>query len=324
MLLLPLLVAISGTYRNPIWNQDFPDPYVVESGADFYAYATQRDDLGFQCLHSKDLVHWERLPDVFKPSWADDHYWAPEVHAWKGKWYLVYSARNRMTHKHDVAIAVGDSAHGPFHEWSKLVDGSTNNVGDIDATLYLDEKRPFLLYSAEDPRSIEIVPLSGDLSHTVGEPTMLLKPDRPIEKQITEAPTLVKRDDRYWLFYSTGWFQSNKRDACYQIWAASSPRLFGPYVKPPKPLITTKPEEVYSPGHQCILDLPTGESWILYHAWDNSAEPLYDQNRHGRTLRMDRLRWTQSGPTTTAPTTTPQPEPHILRHSSAKPLSAQK
>jgi beta-xylosidase len=313
MILLTLMLAASGTYQNPVWGEDFPDPYVAQCGHDFYAYATHRDDSGFQCLHSKDLVHWERLPAVFKPSWSDEHYWAPEVHPWGHKWYLVYSAKNRTTHKHDVAIAVGPSPVGPFQELANLVDGSSNKVGDIDATLYFDHTKPYLLYSAEEPRSIQIVELSPDLSKTVGPSTMLLKPDRPIEKNVTEAPTMVKRSGRYWLFYSTGWFQSYKRDACYQIWAASSTSPLGPFVKPEKPLITSKSGSVYDPGHQCVLDLPSGESWIFYHGWDDSAEPLYGQNRRGRTLRMDRLIWTEAGPESNGPTTTLQKAPTLLR-----------
>lgn len=310
----------SATFSNPVWPSNFPDPHIVFHEGTFYAYATHNSARGFQVLESKDMVAWKELPAVGKPTWSDGQYWAPEVHLYKGKWYLFYSAQDRVTKKRDAAVAVGDTPLGPFKDVAKLVLGKdlTDDPGDngaIDQTLFVeDDGTPYLLYIREPgPRSLNMVKLAPDLSRTVGEHKVLLLADRPEEKGVLDAPTLVKRDGKYWLFYSSGWFQSWKRDACYQVYVASSKSLFGPYTKPEKPILTTRADAVYSPGHQCLIELPSGEWWMGYHAWDATGEPMYGHNKAGRSLRIDRVTWTATGPNCNGPTTDPQPLPKLSK-----------
>lgn len=303
------------TFRNPVWERDFPDPFLLRDGKDFYAYGTQSGPGGFQVMTSRDLVHWTHLGRVGKPDWADDQFWAPEVVRRNGKWFLFFSARDRESGKRDLAVAVGESPRGPFRHHAKLVlgrdenDGSDDN-GAIDATVYEEAGRSYLLYVREaPPRAIKIVALSRDYLRTEGEAKVLLLADRAEERGVLDAPTLVRRGDAYWLFYSSGWFQSRKEDACYRVWAARSPSLMGPYVKPDRPLLETRSGETYSPGHQSLIELPSGEWWIAYHGWNAEGEPRYGHNPSGRTLRLDRLTWTKDGPRANGPTVSEQPAP---------------
>ena len=308
-------LTLSATFSNPVWKKDFPDPHIVRDRDTFYAFATHNSPAGFQIMSSKDLTTWQHLGGVNVPEWSDGQLWAPEVYEWQGKWYMFYSARDKVSRKRDLAISVADKPTGPYRFVSKLVLGTQENPGKdengaIDPNLYVEDGNPYLLYIREaPPRSIKIVRLTMDLTKTAGEPRVVLPVDRDIEKGILDAPTLVKRDGIYWLFYSSGWFQSYKRDACYQVWAAKSNNLNGPYVKPEKPLLTTKPGETYSPGHQAIVQLASGEWWLAYHAWDASDEPLYRQNKNGRTLRLDRLQWRKDGPRCVGPSISPQTAP---------------
>lgn len=313
-----ILTMLSGpTFTNPVWNRDFPDPYVVRDGDTFYAFATHNSSAGFQMMSSKDLVEWKHLGGVNLPEWSDGQLWAPEVTKWKGKWYMFYSARDRQSRKRDLAVSVADRIRGPYKFLAKLVPGSTENSGPdengaIDPNLYIEGGKPYLLYIREaPPRAVKMVELTPDLTKTVGEAKVLIGVDREIEKGVLDAPTLIKHQGAYWLFYSSGWFQSWKRDACYQVWAAKSSSLKGPYVKPDSPLLKTKEGETYSPGHQAVFKLPSGEWWMAYHAWNAEKEPLYRQNPNGRTLRLDRLQWTASGPTVNGPTIKEQERPRI-------------
>ena len=65
------------TYTNPIFDEDFPDPAVIQApDGYYYAYATQtlRDGrwINIQVARSSDLVDWEYLGDAMpeKPVWA--------------------------------------------------------------------------------------------------------------------------------------------------------------------------------------------------------------------------------------------------------------
>jgi len=319
--MIPILaltaLAQEATYTNPIWPKNFPDPFIARDGSTFYVCGTQNSKNGFQIMKSQDLVHWDPLPAIGKPEWSDGQYWAPEVYKWKGMWYLLFAAKDRISQKRDLAISVGDRPDGPFKFLSKLVLGTSENSGSddngaIDANLYVERGKPYLLYIRESkPRSVKMIALSPDLSKTIGEAQVLIGVDRQIEQGILDAPTLIKRKGTYFLFYSSGWFQSSKKDANYQVWAATSKSLWGPYTKPSEPVLKGIPDQIYSPGHQCLIELPSGEWWMGYHGWDASGEPHYGQNPNGRTLRIDRLEWTKDGPKCVGPTLTPQRLPKI-------------
>ncbi len=312
--LFPAAAQPAPSYLNPVWAKDFPDPFVLEQGGKFYAYATETSGFhGFQVMESPDLVHWTHKGIAFKPPWSDIHYWAPEVKAYKNRFYLTYSALNPKTDKHDIAIAVSDSPLGPFEHRGILVSGENNRFGAIDGTIFIDsDKTPYLLYSEEDPRGIIARKLADDLTRVSDERHVLTQPDLPEEGGVNEAPTLIKRGDTYVLIYAGGGFQSeNKSGANYTVRYAVSKNLFGPYTKDRTPLMQSVPGEVYSPGHQCVIQTSRGEWWLLYHAFDNQREPRYGSNPLGRTLRLDPLEWAGSVPRMkfASPSLSPRPAP---------------
>jgi len=302
------------TYTNPVWDRDCPDPFVLAHRGRFYAYATESGEKGFQVLESPDLVRWTHRGVAYRPPWSDTHYWAPEVVWRRGLFHMTYSATNPATGKHDIGVATARSPLGPFTHRAILVRGDDNRVGVIDATVFFDRDRtPYLIYSEEDPRAIVLRRLSPELDRVVGPRVELLRPDREIERGVVEAPTMVLRRGVYHLFYSSGWFQSNKADACYAVYRAFSRSLTGPYVKDPRPVLQTVSGSVYGPGHQCIHALPGGEHWMVYHGWDARGEPRYGANPAGRTLRIDRMVWIGDVPVVDGPTTSPRPAPRVRR-----------
>jgi arabinan endo-1,5-alpha-L-arabinosidase len=65
------------TFANPVLDENFPDPAVLRArDGYYYVYATQGEHDGrmvnIQAARSRDLVRWERIPDVLptKPRWA--------------------------------------------------------------------------------------------------------------------------------------------------------------------------------------------------------------------------------------------------------------
>ena len=54
--------VVNGNYQNPILPMDFSDPDAVRVGEDYYLISSSFTYLpGVPVLHSKDLVHWERI-----------------------------------------------------------------------------------------------------------------------------------------------------------------------------------------------------------------------------------------------------------------------
>src|SRR5512138_3016978 len=78
------------------------DPFVlpVPSERRYYLYGTMgpyswsESALGFDCHTSTDLHIWEGPREVFRPPagfWADRNFWAPEVHAHRGQYFMFAS-----------------------------------------------------------------------------------------------------------------------------------------------------------------------------------------------------------------------------------------
>jgi beta-xylosidase len=301
-------------YTNPVYDRDFPDPFVLRSGDRFYAFATHSGGHGFQVMESPDLVRWTHRGTAFTPPWSNEHLWAPEVIRYRDRYYMTYSARNPQTKRHDIGVATAAAPAGLYTHQAILVRGDDSRVGVIDTTVFIDaDGTPYLAYVLEAPNRILLRRLAPDLLKVEGATTELVRPDRPWERDINEAPTLLLRNGVYHLFFSVGWFQSNKADASYAVCHAAARSLRGPYVKDPAPLLATVPGKVYGPGHQCLITLPGGEEWLAYHAWDDRNEPRYGSNPAGRTLRIDRLRWQGDTPIVEGPTVTPQPAPAISK-----------
>jgi GH43 family beta-xylosidase len=117
-----------------------------------------------------------------------------------------------------------------------------------------------------------------------------------------EGPCVVKRDGRYWCFYSGGAWREPTYGVSYAV--ADSP--LGPFVEPMEAsdgpaLMRSIPGRVIGPGHNSVVVGPDGEDWIVYHAWD--------AGHTARRMCIDRLRWTDDGPRTDGPTWTAQRAP---------------
>jgi beta-xylosidase len=307
--------AAGRVYTNPVWGHDFPDPQMIFFKGLFYVYGTETAAVGpgFQVMSSPDMVHWTRPRIAFTPPWSTRHLWAPEVVHYRGKFYMTYSALNPETKRHDTGIAVSDTPLGPFEHRAILVHADETQGGAIDSTIFFERGgSPYLIYSQEHPRCLVMQPLARDLMSVRPERIVLLHPDRPREHDVTEAPTLIKRNGVYHLFFSTGWFQARKGECNYAVCHASSRQLYGPYVKDREPLITTVPGHVYGPGHQAVITTPAGEMWLVYHGWDPTGEPRYGGgNSGGRSLRIDRILWDGDTPRVVGPTTDPQTAPIV-------------
>ena len=201
------------TFSNPLPVQ-LGDPYVLHTGNIYYMYGTGGADKGFAAYSSTDLVHWNKVGQVYfhdnKNGWSnpkakwDGAYWAPEVYEVKGKFYLFYSAQWKQNpadqeENFRIGVAVADKPTGPF------IDLNNQPIFDpgyptIDADVFFDSNgKAYLYYSRvayKHPVESEIadwarkkgwyteieeswvygVELKRDFSGVTGEPVLLLRP----------------------------------------------------------------------------------------------------------------------------------------------------
>src|SRR5215208_7448364 len=141
------------TFTNPVYDRDFPDPFVLHVGDTYYAYATNSADKQVQTLTSHDLVHWQPARDALPQvgPWTENgHTWAPEVLARDDGTYVLYYTGNRC-----IGRAVAEEPLGPYVDDAKeaLVCNQAEG-GSIDASPFRDDDGSLYLYWKNDANSI--------------------------------------------------------------------------------------------------------------------------------------------------------------------------
>ncbi len=258
-------------------DQDFPDPDLLSTGGEYYAYATNAPGINVQLARSSDLQAWEvlstdALPEL--PEWSlPGKTWAPDVSEFSpGHFVMYFTVANAEPEVQCIGVATSSSAEGPFQaQGDGPIVCPDEDGGAIDPSTFVakDGKR-YLLFKndgnccAKDTW-LQIVELSADGLSLEGDATRLLKQDQPWEGNLIEAPTLVERDGRYVLFYSANDYGSDQ----YAIGYATADAATGPYAKADGPLLTTElaDDRYLGPGGQDVIATPEGDSFA-FHSWD--------------------------------------------------------
>ena len=178
------------------------DPWVVADDPNRTYWLFSKNDpavtgdrrIGIMAYASGDLAHWQRPRLVFalpQGSWADDGGWAPEVHRWKGRWYLFATFHNekaalpakskRPLYRRATLLAVADRIEGPYALVHKGEPPTPVDAMTLDGTLHIDAAgKPWMVYAHEwlqlGVGTIEALPLKDDLS-PAGKPRVLFRAD---------------------------------------------------------------------------------------------------------------------------------------------------
>lgn len=168
------------------------DPFILPFEGKYYMYGTRvgnpaaeggawGDQKGFDVYISADLEEWSAPVCVFSAGagfWGTRDFWAPEVHLWKGKFYMFASfmaeGACRGTH-----ILVAERPEGPFVP-TRPEPITPADWECLDGTFYVDAAGvPHIVFCHEwlqiKDGTVCAMPLSEDLCAAVGEPRMLWK-----------------------------------------------------------------------------------------------------------------------------------------------------
>ncbi len=192
------------------------DPFVLVYEGKYYMYGTRAETCwgkatGFDCYVGTNLEDWEGPYEVFhKPEdfWADKNCWAPEVHFYKGAFYMFATFKGEEIIG-GTQILKAESPLGPFVEHS-IRQITPKDWECIDGTFYVSpEGKPYMVFVHEwvqiQDGTICAVELSADLTHAVGEPFQLFaaseaeewvvaheNPNRPGKNYVTDGPFLYR------------------------------------------------------------------------------------------------------------------------------------
>jgi beta-xylosidase len=301
-----------GTYRNPVYPADFPDPGVIRVGRTYHAYGTQGDGHNIQTLTSADLVHWrpgnDALPKLGR--WATPgSTWAPEVISLGGRYVMYYVARASAAAVQCIGLAGAADPAGPFTDSAAApLVCQAKQGGSIDPDPIRAPDGSLYLYWKNDgnccgrPVRIWGQRLSTDGARLQGAPTPLLTNDKPWQGNLVEAPEMVAHGGAFTLFYSANAFDSPR----YGIGYAACRTPLGPCVDRSSASLIPSDDVAAGPGHCFVITTADGRTEMLYHAWPPDA---IGSTSPGRQLWLEPLTWHGDVPSIHPSTTSPQPLP---------------
>ncbi|HZU93016.1 MAG TPA: glycoside hydrolase family 43 protein [Microbacterium sp.] len=327
----------------PLRLPDMPlhDPYIVpdEASGMYYLYSyndwdtTGVREVGTMVYRSRNLRDWAEPVVVFRTNpgmWATDGAWAPEVHRYRGRYYLFTTLHNESreipvpppnqwgmpvqmrNYMRGTIIAVSDSLLGPFEPVDPTRPVAPENFMTLDGTLYEDlDGRPWMVYAHEWLQKIEgtmeAVPLKPDLSGADGDPVFLFKASdaswisaempapstNQITPYVTDGPQLYRAPSgALIMLWST--YEKNVN--------GGGGTVDGHYVQTyavshsgnfSGPWAQREPLLRQDSGHGMIfntLDRPSRPMLIVHRPFDNARGKLYEIDFRGSQLHLGRQR----------------------------------
>jgi len=260
------------------------DPYVLLHEGKYYLYGTRGATCwgecdGFDAYVSDDLENWSEPIEIFHNDgsfWATHNYWAPEVHQWKGAFYMFASFKAEGVCR-CTCILKADSPLGPFVPHSK----SPITPPDwecLDGTFYVDkEGKPYMVFCHEWVQAIDgeiwAIELKDDLTAPAGPPRLLftaseaewIVPGRPVLGKpsfVTDGPFMWRTEDGTLLML---WAAFSKDGYTQGLARSSNGEITGDF-KQVKPLF------MKDGGHGMVFRTKEGKLMMTLHSPNKKLE----------------------------------------------------
>ncbi len=248
------------------------DPFIMLWQGKYYAYGTLSPN-GIAAFVSDDLLTWsvpEEIPNglVLNKAdvWADRWFWAPEVYAVNGKFYMYYSADEH------ICVATSDSPLGPFKQeiQKPMIEGEKW----IDNSLFIDDDgKPYLFFDRfDDGLNICVAELKENLldikPETIHKCIHVSQPWEEVWPRVNEGAFVYKRKGVYYLTYSANSYES----PFYGVGVATATNIHGPWKKHENNPILQKPGDLVGIGHSALFTDKEGKLRIVFHAHNSSAK----------------------------------------------------
>src|SRR5690606_14226899 len=253
----------------------FGDPFILLHDDIYYAYGTATDD-GIAVFISQDLITWKAVPGNRlaldkKDSWGDRWFWAPEVYAVNGKFYMYYTADEH------ICVATSDSPLGPFVQSVK--EPMFKGEKCIDNSLFIDDDgKPYLFFDRfNDGLNIWVAELEDDLmtlrTETMEKCINVSQTWEEVWPRVNEGPFVMKHEGKYYMTYSANSYES----PFYGVGYATAEQVTGPWTKYQGNPILQKPGELVGVGHSAMFTDKDGQLRVVFHSHrsESAIHPRY-------------------------------------------------
>ena len=254
---------------------------------------------------SRDLTNWTGPRVIFEVPenfWAQRGIWAPELHEWRGKFYLflTFNTDDQFPEqwrnwpprvKRGSQILVSDSPAGPFAPFANHATTPADMM-TLDGTFWVEDGVPFMVFSHEwvqitDGR-MEYIRLKDDLSAAVGEPHWMF--------QASDAPWSQKSKDTGCHVTDGPYLYRSKTGKLMMVWSSfgvggyevglaisQSGKLAGPWEQQAQPLFA------HDGGHPMLFRRFDGQLMMILHSPNHPPDErarLFEVEDLGDTLRL--------------------------------------
>lgn len=256
------------------------DPFVlpIEAEKQYYLYGTTGPEswtnaaTGTNYYTSQNLQDWDGPFTAFVPPtgfWADRNFWAPEVHMYRGRYYMFMSFKAEGVCR-GTQILAADSPQGPF---LPISDGpvTPRDWECLDGTLYVDQNdQPWIVFCHEwvqvGDGEVCAMRLSEDLASAIDEPRLLF--------HASEAPWAQEVNSKGRKGYVTDgpWMHRLANGTLIMLWSSfgaggytvgvalsTSGDILGPWEQVPEPLYAG------NGGHCMVFRTFDGQLLLSYH-----------------------------------------------------------
>lgn len=257
------------------------DPFVFPWNGTYFMTGTRGATCwgtadGFDGYVSRDLENWDGPVEIFhRPEgfWADKNYWAPEIHAYKGRFYLFATFNSQERDKKGTMILVSDAPLGPYrlHSHGKI---TPEDWQCLDGTFYVSgDGIPFMVFSHEwtdiGDGQICAVRLRDDLTEAEEAPFTLFSAssaspwvrsirnrqwDGPI--YVTDGPFLYRKNEKELLLL---WSSFSGKGYAEGVARSDNGEINGNWTIDPKPLFQE------DGGHGMLFRTFDGQLKLVLH-----------------------------------------------------------
>ena len=273
----------NGTFLNPVFSGDRPDPTILKDGDDYWMTFSSFDSYpGIVVWHSRDLVNWDPVgPALTTPVGS---VWACDIAKHGGRFFIYFPARTRERRSNYVVHA--PSMRGP---WSEPIDLKLPAHIDPGHIVGEDGKRYLFLSGGDRVRLTEDgLATDGAVEH-VYDPWRY-PDDWVVESFSPEGPKVLRHGNYFYMITAVGGTAGPPTG--HMVIAARAKSINGPWENCPRnPLVRTTDarEKWWSRGHASLVEGPGGDWWSVYHGYENGYWTL------GRQTLLDRIEWTEDG-----------------------------
>jgi beta-xylosidase len=273
-----------GTYKNPILFADYSDPDVIRADDDYFMISSS-----FNCvpalpvLHSKDLVNWKIIGNVFTEQKPIDFFnkpqhgngvWAPSIRYHNNEFYIYYGDPD-----FGIYMTKAENPAGPWTEPLLVKEGR----GWIDPCPFWDENgEAYLIHAWAGSRAgiksiLTLHRMSPDGTKLLDNGIMVF--DGHEHHPTVEGPKFYKKNGYYYIFapaggVSTGW----------QL-VLRAKDIYGPYEY--KIVMHQGNTPVNGPHQGGWVDTKTGEDWFVH---------FQDMDAYGRVVHLQPMQWVDDWP----------------------------